>query len=200
MKFLTKNNLRGLGVVSLALAAGLAQAHTGHGTSGLAEGLAHPFGADHLLAMVAVGLWSSSALPANKAWQGPATFMLALCLSAALGASGFSLPYLEQMIALSVLLFGAMLALSRRQLPTGLGLGLVALAACLHGLAHGAEAPATGFAGYAAGFLLTTATLHFGGLTLGLGIRQVLAEKSGWAMGAVGGLFGAAGLVLFSQL
>ena len=62
---------------ALATTALAAQAHTGHGTSSLMEGLAHPFGLDHLLAMVAVGVWSVSALPAGKAdkfmehtWQG----------------------------------------------------------------------------------------------------------------------------------
>ena len=68
--------------------AGAAQAHTGHGTHSLMEGLAHPFGLDHLLAMLAVGVWSVSALPQGKAWWGPATFLLALVASAALGAAG----------------------------------------------------------------------------------------------------------------
>ncbi len=184
----------------LALVTGAAQAHTGHGTSGLSEGLAHPLGADHLLAMVAVGLWSVSALPAHKAWWGPATFMLALMFSAALGAMGLSLPFLEQMISLSVVLFGAMLVLTRTQMPTGLGLGLVALAASLHGLAHGAETPETGFAMYAAGFLATTAVLHFGGVAAGLGIRRYLATRATWVMAALGTLCGGAGVYLFSQL
>ena len=79
----------------LASTAFAAQAHTGHGTHSLMEGLVHPFGLDHLLAMVAVGVWSVSALPAGKAWQGPATFLLALVISAALGAAGATVPYLE---------------------------------------------------------------------------------------------------------
>jgi urease accessory protein len=180
--------------------AGAAQAHTGHGTHSLMEGLVHPFGLDHLLAMVAVGVWSVSALPTGKAWQGPATFLLALVASAALGAAGVSLPFLEQGVALSVVLFGAMLVLARQPMPDALGLGLVAVAASLHGLAHGAETPATGFAGYAAGFLLTTAALHIGGVVAGLGIRRALAERSGWALGGLGALLGATGLVLFGQL
>jgi len=200
MKLLTQKTARGLGVIALGLLAGLAQAHTGHGTSGIAEGLAHPLGADHLLAMVAVGIWSVTALPANKAWWGPATFMLSLIVSAALGTAGLSVPFLEQMISLSVVLFGAMLVLSRQKMPVALGLGLVALAASLHGLAHGAETPETGFAAYAVGFLASTATLHFGGLTIGLGIRKYLAEKSALVMAGLGTLFGSAGLYLFSQL
>ncbi|MEW5965809.1 MAG: HupE/UreJ family protein [Pseudomonadota bacterium] len=178
--------------------AGAAQAHTGHGTYSLMEGVVHPFGLDHLLAMVAVGVWSVSALPAHKAWQGPATFLVALIVSAVLGAMGMTMPYLDQAVALSVVLFGAMLVLARRPMP--MGLGLVAAAASLHGLAHGAETPVTGFAGYAAGFLLTTAALHIGGMIAGLGIRRWLAERSGWALGGLGAGLGATGLVLFGQL
>ena len=142
---------KSLFTAALATTALAAQAHTGHGTHSLMEGLAHPFGLDHLLAMVAVGVWSVSALPQGKAWQGPATFLLALVASAALGAAGVSLPFLEQGVALSVVLFGAMLVLARQPLPAALGLGLVAAAASLHGLAHGSETPETGFAGYAVG-------------------------------------------------
>jgi urease accessory protein len=200
MQLLSPKIVRVGSVMALALAAGAAQAHTGHGASGIADGLAHPLGADHLLAMLAVGVWSVSALPANKAWWGPATFMLTLVGSAALGAAGFSLPGLESMISLSVVLFGGMLLLSRAKLPTALGLGLVALAASLHGLAHGAQTPATGFVTYALGFLATTATLHFGGVALGSGIRRYLAEKSTWAMTALGTLCSGAGLYLFSQV
>lgn len=183
--------------------AGAAQAHTGHGTHSLMEGLAHPFGLDHLLAMLAVGVWSVSALPQGKAWWGPATFLLALVASAALGAAGVSVPYLEQTIALSVVLFGAMLVLASRAapaLPVAVGLGLIAAASSLHGLAHGAETPATGFAGYAAGFMLTTAVLHIGGVGMGLAIRRWMGHRSGAVLGGLGAALGAAGLVLFGQL
>jgi urease accessory protein len=177
-----------------------ANAHTGHGTHGLMEGLVHPFGPDHLLAMMAVGIWSVSALPANKVWQGPATFMLALVVSAALGASGVTVPYLEHAIALSVTLFGIMLVLAAKPVPKAFGLALIAVAASLHGLAHGAETPETGFAGYAAGFLLTTGVLHMSGVGIGLSIRRKLAERSATVLGGLGTLLGFAGLYLFSQI
>jgi urease accessory protein len=200
MKHLSRNSLRAFGALALTLSASLAQAHTGHGTHSLLEGLAHPLGADHLLAMVAVGIWSVSALPAKRAWWGPATFMLSLFVSACLGMAGMSVPFLEQAIALSVVAFGALLVVSRQKVPTAVGLGLVAAAAALHGLAHGAETPASGFAPYAAGFLLTTATLHIGGVIAGLNIRRHLAERSGMALTTLGGAFGVAGLYLFSQI
>ena len=186
--------------VALASLSSAALAHTGHGTSSLMEGLVHPFGADHLLAMVAVGVWSVNALPAHKVWQGPATFLLALVLSAAMGMMGVTIPYLEHGVSLSVVLFGAMLVVAKRSLPQALGLGLIAAAASLHGLAHGAEAPASGFAGYAVGFLATTAMLHLGGAGLGLSIKRWLADRSGIALGGLGSALSMAGVYLFAQL
>lgn len=200
MKLLSRLFTRSTCVLLLTLAAGAAQAHTGHGTTGVFDGLAHPFGLDHLLAMVAVGVWSVSALPANKAWWGPTTFMLALVVSAALGAMGFTVPFLEQLISLSVVLFGVMLVFSRLRMPVSLGLGLVAMAASLHGLAHGAETPEAGFAAYAAGFVLTTAALHFGGVMAGLGIRHYLARQATWVVSGLGALCGGTGIYLFSQM
>lgn len=184
----------------LATLAGAAQAHTGHGTSSLFEGLVHPFGPDHLLAMVAVGVWSVSALPSGKAWWGPAAFLLALIASATLGMLGVTVPYLEHAISLSVVLFGLMLVFASRSMPVALGLGLIAAASSLHGLAHGSETPETAFAGYAVGFMLTTAVLHIGGVGIGLGIRRWLGERRGVVLGGLGALLSAAGLYLFGQL
>ena len=195
-----KHIRRATAAALLAGLAGAAQAHTGHGTHSLMEGLVHPFGLDHLLAMVAVGVWSVSALPQGKAWQGPATFLLALVISAALGAAGVTVPYLEHAISLSVVLFGLMLIVAQRAMPVVLGLGLIAAASSLHGLAHGAETPETGFAGYAAGFMLTTAVLHISGVGVGLAIQRWLAERRGAVLGGLGAAVGAAGLYLFGQL
>ena len=182
------------------IGAGTAQAHTGHGTSGLYGGLLHPFGLDHLLAMVAVGVWSVSALPNQKAWWGPATFMLALVAGALLGVAGVHVPLLENLIAMSVVMFGAMLVASRMRLPGTLGLGLIAVAASFHGIAHGAETPETGFAMYALGFLLTTAVLHFGGVLAGISIRRVFANKNSWVCAMLGVGCSGAGMYLLSQL
>jgi urease accessory protein len=186
---------------TLAALAGSAAAHTGHGTHGFFAGLDHPLGADHLLAMVAVGLWSVFALPAGKAWWGPATFMAALVASAALGASGVGVPHLEVAISASVVVFGLMLVAATRAWPVGAGLGLIAVAASLHGLAHGAEAPASsGFASYAAGFLLTTAALHFGGVFGGIALRRGFDRQAGKVLGALGLAVGGAGAYLLTQL
>jgi len=194
------NFLRSIATAAMMATIASAQAHTGHGTSSLFEGLVHPFGLDHLLAMVAVGVWSVKALPANKAWWGPSAFMLALMLGAVAGAMGVTVPYLEHAVSLSVMLFGVMLVFARVQMPIAAGLCLVAVAASLHGLAHGSEAPESGFAGYATGFLLATAALHIGGMAIGLGIRRYLANKAAWVLGGLGACYGGAGAYLLSQL
>lgn len=186
--------------VAVSALATSASAHTGHGTHSLMEGLAHPLGVDHLLAMLAVGVWSVSALPSGKVWQGPAVFMVALMLSAVMGASGVTLPFLEHAIALSVVLFGLMLVLAAKPMPKALGLGVIAVAASLHGLAHGAETPASGFLGYAAGFLLSTAALHLSGVGIGQSIRRGLKTGHAMALGGLGTLLSGAGLVLFAHV
>ena len=200
MKLLSSQFFRNGGVATLALIAGVAQAHTGHGTSGLTAGMVHPFGLDHLLAMVAVGVWSVSALPSGKAWWGPAAFMIALVFGSTMGAVGMTVPYLEVMISLSVVLFGVMLIASRAQWPASVGLAIIAAAASLHGLAHGAEMPDSGFSAYAIGFLLTTAALHLSGVTAGLSIRHHFSRQAPWLIKVLGLGCSGAGLYLVSQL
>jgi hydrogenase/urease accessory protein HupE len=165
---------------ALTLAAGVVQAHEGHGAQGLAAGLVHPFaGVDHLLAMIAVGLWSAAVLPAAPTGcRALRFFLVALLAGAFIGVqtgAGVAGAYIEAGVALSVTLFGALL-LARRQLPVVGGLALVAAAGALHGVAHGAEWSAgTSFAGYAAGFMLGSALLHAAGLAAGAALARVPA-------------------------
>ncbi|MBN8488859.1 MAG: HupE/UreJ family protein, partial [Burkholderiales bacterium] len=98
-----------LSLLALLAAASTASAHTGHGTHSLMEGLAHPLGADHLLAMLAVGVWSAATLGERTRWVGSGVFVAGLLGGALLGAAGLALPLTEQGIALSVAMFGAML-------------------------------------------------------------------------------------------
>ncbi len=189
------NLLRGAAALGLALAAGTASAHTGHGSESLRHGLAHPLGLDHLLAMVAVGVWSAAAFDGVRRWLAPLTFLAAMTAAALLAMAGVSLPFVEHGIALSVLMFGAMLAFARR-VPSAPGLALVAAAAALHGMAHGAELPAgASVAGYALGFLATTAALHAGGVGLG----ALLRERREWIWRSSGALLGLAGVVLLAR-
>lgn len=191
-----KNLLRCAGAAVLLATAGSASAHPGHGAASLAEGLAHPLGLDHLLAMVAVGLWSAAALPRERQWAGPLAFLAAMSAGALLAFAGLALPFVEAGIAASVLLFGAMLAFARR-VPAGTGLALIAAAAALHGFAHGAELPlGASVAGYALGFLATTAALHGSGLAVGLALR----ERGPRLWQALGASFGLAGLALLARL
>jgi urease accessory protein len=180
---MTKTTRRFALAAALLALAGAASAHTGHATHGFFAGLEHPFGLDHLLAMVAVGLWSAAALRGAGRAFGPLAFLAAMSAGAAFGAAGFGLPFVETGIAASVLLMGVLLVFARR-VPPALGLVAIAISASLHGLAHGGEMPAgAGFASYATGFLLTTALLHAGGLALGA--RFVQARDGLWRVAGV---------------
>lgn len=174
---------------SAVLLAEPALAHPGHGLSGLAAGLAHPFtGLDHLLAMVAVGVWAATQ-PSVRAWQGPAAFLAMLAAGALLGVTGTSLPMVEPGIIASVVLLGLMIA-GGRAVPAQAGLLLIGLFALLHGHAHGTEAVGA-VGGYLAGFMIVSATLHLAGFVLG---RTVLLGRLGAP--ATGLAFAVAGLGL----
>lgn len=192
------NTLTRGGLTTLALlAAGAAQAHPGHDTLSLVDGLAHPFaGFDHLLAMVAVGLWSAAALPAGRRMTGPAVFLAMLLAGAALPQLGIQLPGLEAGVAASVTALGALMIAARSKalrLPVPAGLALVAVAALLHGMAHGVElGVGQPFWGYAAGFMAASALLHGAGLAVG----SWLHASRAWAWRATAGLVGFSGLAL----
>lgn len=186
--------------VALLGAATVVSAHPGHGTFSLSAGLTHPLGLDHLLAMMAVGVWSSLALPGAQRWQGPAAFLSAMSVGAVLGAAGLVLPLIEAGIALSVALFGAML-LAGTRLPQRAGLLLIAAAASLHGLAHGAELPAgASFAAYALGFLGSTTVLHIAGLSLGAAVQKLQRSLQPTVWRSLGLTLGAAGLLMLARV
>lgn len=182
-------------MAALLLAAGAAQAHPGHGETGFAQALAHPFlGLDHLLAMVATGVWSTTALPAGRRLAGPAVFVAMLIVGVALAWAGIALPGVEAGVALSVTLFGAML-LAGRHLPVLPGLALVALAALLHGSAHGSElAGGAGMLATGLGIALGSALLHGAGLALGRGLAALPAAATRIAAAALG----ASGLLMLA--
>jgi urease accessory protein len=150
----------------------LACAHPGHGAHGLVAGLVHPWtGIDHLAAMAAVGVWASL-LEGRMRWVPPAVFLSAMSLGFVLGWTGYVLPGTETGIQLGLAMLG--LALAFRWAP---GLPAVAVAtglcAFVHGQAHGAEVPASASgAAFAAGFLLSTASLHLCGMALGSRLRE----------------------------
>jgi urease accessory protein len=168
---------RFLAAIFLLVSSSTAFAHPGHSISGFAAGLMHPFsGLDHLLAMVAVGLWAA---PGNsmkrgrsKVWLLPATFMTMLAVGAGIAMQWQSLPLVEPGIATSVLALGLLIALSL-QLPASLSVAITGLFGLLHGYAHGLELPRSAApVEYALGFLAATAALHLGGIAAGLAMRQ----------------------------
>lgn len=183
----------GLSVALAALPAAVF-AHDGHG-AGFLSGLAHPLGgADHLLAMLAVGLWAAM-LGGRALWALPCAFVGAMLAGGVLGLAGLPLPGVEPMILASVILLGVAGALALR-LPLGWAALGVAVFGLFHGHAHGAEGPDSGLALYAAGFALATMGLHLAGLAVGLGLNRVAASRSlrvlgaGTALGGLSMIFG----------
>jgi urease accessory protein len=175
--------LRKLGIACIgAVVAGPALAHTGHGsTAGLAHGLMHPvLGPDHLLAMLAVGLWSGFALP-NRVWAGAVTFLAAMVAGAGLSGAGIGFAMVETWVTLSVVAFGLLTIVSRPGQSRGTrlaSLAAIALFAAAHGHAHATEAAGSA-AFYFTGFLISTTLLHLAGIglaravTAGRGARLV---------------------------
>jgi urease accessory protein len=178
----------------LALLAGSAPAFAHldpieHGS--FAAGFTHPlFGADHLLAMTAVGLWA--ALIGGRAiWVVPAGFVGAMVFGFLLAMTGAGLPFVEPLILASVVVIGLLTMLALR-LPAAAGAVLVGFFALFHGHAHGGEMGEAGMIAYAAGFAAATALLHAAGIGIGLTIG-----RRGEALTRVaGGLTAAAGLYL----
>lgn len=156
-------------IATLSLLATPAFAHTGTGfhLHGWEDGMLHPLtGADHVAAMVAVGLWAAF-LGGRALWALPAAFLAAMACGAALGSVGLVFPALETLIAASVIALGAVLAFGF-SVPVTLSAALCGAFALAHGMAHGAEMPANaaGLA-YGLGFVIATAALHATGIAAG---------------------------------
>ncbi|MES2184470.1 MAG: HupE/UreJ family protein [Pseudomonadota bacterium] len=164
---------------------------------GLAAGFLHPLtGADHLAAMVAVGLWS--ALSARRAWPdllwAPLGFAAMLLAGAVAGLAGLQLPAVEPMIAASLLVLGLLVS-TRWRLPGLAAAALVGAFAVFHGIAHGAELAGKGDAALTlAGMLAATLLLHTGGIAAGWALRQTNA----WVPRIAGAAVALLGAVLLS--
>lgn len=164
----------------------LAMAHPGHADStSFMDGFLHPLtGFDHLLAMLAVGLWSARQHQSlRNLMLLPATFVAFLLLGLVFGVQGAALPAVEPMIALSLLVLGLAAGIGR-QIPQAVAFGIVALFATFHGYAHGDELG--GHLAAIAGIASATALLHIAGIALGLNmhVRRAMA-----AFVAAGGVF-----------
>lgn len=174
---------------------GTASAHSG-GEAGysLLSGFAHPLtGVDHLLAMLAVGLWAGL-IGGRARIAFHAAFLGMMLVAGAWGMSGAALAGVEIGIAVSVLVLGLAIAL-RANPPILAGAAACAIFAIFHGHAHGAELPeAAGGLGYALGFVLATGALHL----IGLQAAQLLTARSPLAARLAGGGVALAGLALLA--
>lgn len=179
----------------LSLMPTAAFAHAGHsGHDGLLSGFVHPLGGlDHVLAMVAVGVFAV-VLGGRALWLVPASFVTMMVVGFGLGVGGVALPYVEFGIALSSIVIGFAAALGR-PMPVAAAMSLAGVFAIFHGHAHGAEMPANalGFE-YALGFVLATALLHFAGIGAAVGVSRLVGRYGRTAAQVAGGLFAVGGL------
>jgi urease accessory protein len=172
-----------------------AHAQAGEAT-GFVTGFLHPLtGPDHIIAMVAVGLWGAQ-LGAPAIWTLPVAFPMVMAFGGFLGLIGVPMPYVEIGIALSGVLLGAAVMTESRP-PLYVAAGLIAVFAVCHGHAHGAELPAeTSGLTYSIGFVVATGLLHAGGI--GIGTMNHFSYGR-LALRGLGGLISAGGVFFLSR-
>jgi len=183
----------------LLLVATAASAHPGHapldGHGSFMSGLLHPiFGLDHVLAMVAVGLWASL-IGGRALLFVPAAFVGVMAFGFLLAVGGVGLPFVEPIILASVVVLGLVVALAL-PVPVAAGTALVGFFALFHGHAHGAEMGAATMVAYGAGFVLSTAALHAAGIAVGLG--RILEDGQGRMVTQAAGALTVAGGILLA--
>jgi urease accessory protein len=179
-------------MVTAVLAAGPALAHTGSSSlGGFASGFSHPlFGYDHLLAMLAVGIWGAQ-MGGRSVWTLPVTFPLIMAVGGIMGMAGIPLPSVEFGIALSILVLGMAIAFAWRPFEP-VALLIIAAFAIFHGYAHGAELPAAADpAAYSIGFVVATGAIHVVGIAIGLLIGKLF---DGWVSRGIGGAIALGGI------
>lgn len=155
-----------------------------HGS--LFAGVSHPlFGTDHILAMVAVGLWAAL-LGGRAMWQIPAAFVGTMAAGFAAAIAGAPLPFVEPVILASVVVIGLATAAAMR-VPTRAGMAMVGFFALFHGHAHGGELGEAGALTFGIGFALSTALLHAAAVGMGLGIGKAFGGNTGRTITRVAG-------------
>ncbi|MBO3759203.1 HupE/UreJ family protein [Ciceribacter sp. L1K23] len=176
----------------LVATAGTADAHVlGGAMGGFGSGFEHPLlGPDHLLAMLAVGLWGAQ-LGGRSVWSLPATFPLIMCIGGIVGMTElFPIPFMELGIGLSVLVLGLAIAAAWKA-PEFVALLLVSVFAIFHGYAHGQELPgAADPAAYAVGFVVATGLIHVAGVVIGMVLGRIREGRVVRLLGALIALCG----------
>jgi urease accessory protein len=170
-----------------------ALAHTGSVAGGFAGGFAHPlFGPDHIVAMLAVGLWGAF-LGAPAIWLLPIVFPMVMALGGVIGILGVPIPWVETGVALSAVVLGLMVAVGARP-PLAIAAVLVGIFAIFHGHAHGAELPPGSDAvAFSVGFVVATGLLHLAGIAFGSLTRwpagRYAVRTAGGAIAIAGAMF-----------
>lgn len=168
-------------------------AHLNPGEHGsFMAGFSHPlFGTDHILAMVAVGLWAAL-LGARAVWLVPAAFVAMMLAGFGASLAGAPLPFVEPVILASVVVIGLLAAVAL-PVPGWAGMAMVGFFAVFHGHAHGGEIGAATAASYGIGFALATALLHAAGVALGLSVGRLFGGETGRTVTRLAGAATAAG-------
>ena len=183
-----------------ALLLGLAGSAFGHGSGiagGFSSGFMHPvLGWDHVVAMVAVGLWGAF-LGRPAIWVLPIVFPMVMAVGGAIGLSGLHLAGVETGIAVSAIALGAVVAFAVRP-PVWVAAAIVGSFAIFHGYAHGVELPqAADPLAYSLGFVIATGMLHLVGIGIGLVVRWPAGKI---AVRAVGAAIAMAGIAFLTGL
>jgi urease accessory protein len=160
-------------------------------------GFTHPiFGPDHVIAMVAVGLWGAF-LGAPAIWLLPVVFPLVMAVGGAFGVVGLPLPGVETGIAISAIMLGGMVAFAAKP-PLWIAAVLVGAFAIFHGHAHGAELPIGADAvAFSMGFVIATGMLHLAGIAFG-GLSHWPAGRV--AVRAAGGVISLLGFAYLGKI
>jgi urease accessory protein len=191
MRFASLHRLVPAAII-LAFTALPASAHVMDGPlGGFGSGFGHPLaGFDHLLAMLAVGLWGAQ-MGGRSVWALPATFPLIMCIGGIIGMTGV-LPDqpIEYGIALSVIILGGAIAAAWKA-PEWAALALISAFALMHGYPHGVLAPrATDPAAFTVGFVVSTGVIHVVGIGIGAALKPVAKGRLVQALGAAISLAG----------
>jgi urease accessory protein len=195
-----KKSLATAVAIGATLAPGIALAHPGvEHVHDAVHGFLHPLGGiDHILAMVAIGVFAAQ-LGGPAIWLVPLAFVGTMAAAGAGAIMGWQIPAIETGIAVSVLAIGAMIAL-RLHVPTIVAMAAAALFAVFHGQAHGAEMPVTLSAlWYGVGFVAATILLHGIGVAGFALVARPQSQAEQVAVRTMGALAAVAGIMMLMQ-